>query len=645
MRQQVSVCTSTARLRDTSNPDLNASRPAANDFLSSNNRYTSLPKQLPTYIVVHILLRENHKESRMARNAQKLLDMAADILWTNATQRSTGLKNLLYAAPIPPGQQTMLIALVNGAHKERDQLFACAEEEGYLAALPEHLQPTSYTDDMISFQIQVVLYECLLGSRRVRGTSPLVEFTKSRKKTLQMTLAQRRKRGATHCYVPPVRMPRFVRVNHLKLSMAQAISYMESFGYHQVDPPSDSNNFTTLIKPMTFFVDPYIPSLLVLPPNTSLHGDAQTKQGGLILQDRSSCLTALALDPPPDAHCLDTCSSPGNKTLHLASIMNGAAAAIHGSTTTKGSITALERSPNRFQTLWRRVQEHGASHMIAPVERDFMTVDTATEYPNVTHVLIDPSCSGSGLVATYSPGGQQAALSEMEEYDNNNAVVDTNTVNNKQQEPDLVALAREQTALILHAMTLPNAQAIAYSTCSIHQAENEDVVLAVLKANTDWKLVRAIPQWPHRGLDFPEFAGIRDLVCRASLEQDGTNGFFVARFERVADRSRDTHDKNEIKTRKRQSRDTSQDGDNDEKEPTNDDNDEAIYKQVKKATKKILKKSDGRTMKYKALQKALREKLKLDKKKLREIMDRVVAKESKRFLLKGKHIRDLTKTS
>ena len=245
----------------------------------------------------------------MARNAQVLLDMAADILWTNATQRSTGLKNLLYDAPIQAGQRTMLMALVNGSHKERDQLFACAEEEGFLAALPAHLQPTyssssSSSDDKVSFQIQVVLYECLLGSRRVRGTSELVEFCKSRKKSLQMTLAQRRKRGATHSYVPPVRMPRFVRVNHLLLSMSEAVAYMESFGYQQVGPPPPlvvapspnskrtrnddnpyPNNYTSSIAPMTFWVDPYIPSLLVLPPNTSLHGDTQVERGGFILQE------------------------------------------------------------------------------------------------------------------------------------------------------------------------------------------------------------------------------------------------------------------------------------------------------------------------------------------------------------------------
>lgn len=571
----------------------------------------------------------------MARNAQNLLDMAAEILHTNATQRSTGLKNLLYAAPIQSGQKSMLIALVNGSHKERNQLFACAEEEGFLEALPVHLQPTSYTDKA-SFQIQVVLYECLLGSRRVRGTSKLVEFVKAHKKTLQMTLAERRKRGATHVYVPPVRMPRFVRVNHLKLSMADAVAYMESFDYKRVEPPADSssNNYTSVVKPMTFMVDPFIPSLLVLPPNTSLHGDKQTEEGGLILQDRSSCLTAIALNPPPDAHCLDTCSSPGNKTLHLASIMTYQA----NTTATKltGSIDALERSPNRFQTLCHRVEMHGASNLITPHEQDFMMVDTTIAFQDVTHVLIDPSCSGSGLVATY----HGAVPSETDEYDGAEGV-DSN--NSGEPTAAVAALAQEQTDLILHAMTLPNAQVVAYSTCSIHRAENEDVVLAVLEAaKNDWKLVKAIPQWPHRGLDLPAFADIKDLVCRASLEQDGTNGFFVARFEKVAvsaisktddDTTAEKEEKKE-EASKNQPASVGSDSDSD-----SDDDDKVVYKQVKKATKKMLKKADGKSMKYKSLQKALREKLGMDKKKLRKVMDKLVAKEDKKFLLESKHLR------
>ncbi len=66
----------------------------------------------------------------------------------------------------------MLMALVSGAAKEREQLLAVAEEAGLLAALPPQCTPLN------PYLLQVLLYEALLGSRRVRGECPLVEFVK-----------------------------------------------------------------------------------------------------------------------------------------------------------------------------------------------------------------------------------------------------------------------------------------------------------------------------------------------------------------------------------------------------------------------------------------------------------------------------------
>ena len=68
--------------------------------------------------------------------------------------------------------------------------------------------------------------------------------------------------------------------------------------------------------------------------------------------------------------------------------------------------------------------------------------------------------------------------------------------------------------------------------------------------------------------------------------------------------------------------------------------DKAIYKNVKKATKKILKKAAGQSMKYKSLQKALRETVSgIPKKQLKEVMKLVVTKESKKIVLEGKQIK------
>jgi putative methyltransferase len=308
-------------------------------------------------------------------------------------------------------------------------------------------------------------------------------------------------------------MPRYVRVNYLLSSDAEAEEHLKSYGYDFVPKFSTSSDNTVNVAKNCAQWDPVVPGLFALAPGTSMHGDELVESGALVLQDRSSCLTALALSPPPDAKCVDTCSAPGNKTMHVASLMGPNAT---------GSVSAFERSHQRYLTLERRIGVQGGEGFVKPIERDFMSVDVNSEFQDVTHIIIDPSCSGSGLVASYGAG------TKVELGEDENDIVTSNGVD----EETVLELARAQTELILHAMQLPSAKTIAYSTCSVHRTENEDVVLNVLNSNPDWECVPAVPKWPHRGLDIEEFKSFASNVCRADYEKDSTNGFFVARFEK-----------------------------------------------------------------------------------------------------------------
>lgn len=59
---------------------------------------------------------------------------------------------------------------------------------------------------------------------------------------------------------------------------------------------------------------------------------------------------------------------------------------------------------------------------------------------------------------------------------------------------------------LLCYITVPKVKRIVYSTCSIHQNENEEVVMAALeKAQGKFHLVPALPDWKRRGLPiFPD---------------------------------------------------------------------------------------------------------------------------------------------
>ena len=100
---------------------------------------------------------------------------------------------------------------------------------------------------------------------------------------------------------------------------------------------------------------------------------------------------------------------------------------------------------------------HGYAVINQPIvetrHQSFLDADPkSTVFSEVTHILLDPSCSASGMSQT--PTTDPA---------------------------DLKQLAEDQEALILHALSFPKLEALVYSTCSIHDAENEEVVKKVLK--------------------------------------------------------------------------------------------------------------------------------------------------------------------
>ena len=492
----------------------------------------------------------------MAETAQMLINLASTIVGesinttgtgtgtagtgsSKSKQPKMGARNQVYYAKLnskcPPALIPMLTTMVNGALKSKKTLLKCAKEDGLFdipfAKLPPGCPRLEFSNP--SPELIVVLYEALLGSRRVRGKSPIVQLIKTRKASLQQRLAQRRKRGAELPHAERVKLPRFVRVNLLKTTVEKTKQHLiKSLGLTYKPPNCNTGNNVLSIKPGTFTMDPVLPHLFILPSGTNMHGDKQVDDGALVLQDRSSCITAIALSPPSNAICIDTCASPGNKTLHMASLMQ-----VNGRGQRQGKITAFERDPTRLGTLQRRIVEQGADGFVHARGADFMQADLSAkgEFKDVTHILIDPSCSGSGLAATSQNG---AAMASEYDYGDAGGSVNGNDGNASgcvsHSSEKVAQLAKAQLEIILYAMTLPNLQVVAYSTCSVYREENEDVVLGVLAKQKTFKCVRAIPDWPHRGLEgVREFRKIAPLVCRATYEKDSTNGFFVARFERI----------------------------------------------------------------------------------------------------------------
>ncbi|KAB1263155.1 putative 28S rRNA -methyltransferase [Camelus dromedarius] len=296
---------------------------------------------------------------------------------------------------------------------------------------------------------------------------------------------------------PASQVPRFVRVNTLKTCSEDAIDYFKRQGFSYQGRASSLEDLGAL-KGKCFLLDSLLPELLVFPAQTDLHEHPLYQAGHLILQDKASCLPAMLLAPPPGSHVIDACAAPGNKTSHLAALLKN-----------QGKIFAFDLDAKRLASMATLLTRAGVS-CCELAEQDFLAVSPSDErYRQVQYILLDPSCSGSGMLTRQleEPGAG---------------------VPSKER---LRALAAFQQRVLSHALTFPALQRLVYSTCSLCQEENEDVVQAALQQSSGaFRLAPALPSWPHRGIStFPD-AG---HCLRASPETTLTGGFFIAVFERV----------------------------------------------------------------------------------------------------------------
>lgn len=288
-------------------------------------------------------------------------------------------------------------------------------------------------------------------------------------------------------------VPRYARVNKCIVADSETDGLIADLEAH-----------TKLSFPSQFFWDKHVQDLLVFPPGTDLIKCPAYSQNKLILQDKASCFPPQVLMPPLGAQVIDACAAPGNKTSQLCALV--------GPT---GHVYAFERDSRRFQTLQKLTSQalSTSAKSLTCQLADFLTVDPFDpKFAQVTHVLCDPSCSGSGM-----PMSLERLLSA--ESDN----VESNEADR------LLQLSRFQCKILKHAAKFPGLKRLVYSTCSIHAQENEMVVQDVLSSCPHLQLVEGIlPDWPRRGLS--EFPFAPHLI-RASAKEDHMNGFFVALFE------------------------------------------------------------------------------------------------------------------
>ncbi|PWN26126.1 S-adenosyl-L-methionine-dependent methyltransferase [Jaminaea rosea] len=377
---------------------------------------------------------------------------------------------------------------------------------------------------------------------------------------------------------------RWVRVNARNASMNEMLDWLRSRGYSQAQGDSFPESGRQFLVPSR---GSHPENLLLLPLSATpdLLSSALYKEGKVILQDAASCWPAHLLlhnSATPPMHVLDATAAPGNKTSHLSALLSSRPSS---SSPQAARITALERDPQRFRTLTAQLKRFAClrpgAGMVTPLQADFLSLDPSSSNPSarevalrdVTHMLLDPSCSGSGITGRLD----WLTATATEEQDEGETEVDEaheegmggGEGEGEGESGRLERLAALQLNMILHAWrSYPSLERVVYSTCSVHRIEDEEVVRKALASpeargrtargrEYKWALAErreCLPGWPWRGEEgkgeeaermmraYP--AGEIEDACEGEgkrIHLLRTNGFFAACFvKRWEDEERGT---------------------------------------------------------------------------------------------------------
>ncbi|MEF3696000.1 RsmB/NOP family class I SAM-dependent RNA methyltransferase [Desulfolutivibrio sp.] len=240
------------------------------------------------------------------------------------------------------------------------------------------------------------------------------------------------------------------------------------------------------VQGFRFAPEPFSPHCRRLAAEPFPLGASLAATFGLIyIQDRSSMLPPVCLDPPPAASVLDMCASPGGKTGFLAQLVGPA-----------GFVLGNEPTPDRLSTLRRNLSRLNLVNVATCGETDLSPFLPQSGF---RHILLDPPCSGWGTAAK------------------NPKVL---TLWREGKVAPLISL--QGTLLATAASLLAPGGRLLYSTCTTNPAENEDQVRRAL----DTLPLELVPLTPPPGTaaEPTSLPG----VLRVDPALHGGQGFFLA---------------------------------------------------------------------------------------------------------------------
>jgi 16S rRNA (cytosine967-C5)-methyltransferase len=225
------------------------------------------------------------------------------------------------------------------------------------------------------------------------------------------------------------------------------------------------------------------------------------RKGLISIQDEASQMIPLLLDVRPDDRVLDLCAAPGGKTPPLVRAAGE-----------KGKVVAADRHAHRLRATREQFQRLGLENV------PLVELDAAGALPfpgGFQRILVDAPCSGTGTLARHPE------------------------IRWRLQPEQLAELHRLQAAMLANAAAqLARGGRLVYSTCSLEQEENGEVVAEVLKSVSSLRragaaeAARALTGHLVPGVESSELFDDHGYF-RTFPGRHPTDGFFAAILEKV----------------------------------------------------------------------------------------------------------------
>lgn len=267
-----------------------------------------------------------------------------------------------------------------------------------------------------------------------------------------------------------------LRVNLLKLSRQELIEKLAAEGV--LCKKGDLTCFDVEIEDMKIFLEA-----------TDCY-----KKGYFYIQNPASMLAAPILAPEPGEMVYDLCAGVGGKSTHLAEIMKN-----------QGKVIAFELYPHKIKLLKENSLRLGLDIIEGKVQ-DILGLD---EVVPADKVLLDVPCSGLGVL---------------------NRRADMRW---KRKEKDIADLTVLQLKLLQKAGNMVKKGGfLLYSTCTVNQKENEEVIRAFLKDNYNFKLVSFADKIDFFPLDEKDRKKAHEGMLTIYPGKYNTDGMFYALMRR-----------------------------------------------------------------------------------------------------------------